>query len=48
MPIPEARANLAFQTEALYEPPTWPAMIWRQQMMMHLDIGVTDLEAAVL
>jgi predicted enzyme related to lactoylglutathione lyase len=47
MPIPEARANLAFQTEALYEPPTWPAMIGKQQMMLHLDIGVTDLEAAV-
>ena len=47
MPIPQARANLAFQTEALYERPTWPAMIGKQQMMMHLDIGATDLEAAV-
>ena len=47
MSIPEACANLAFQTEALYERPAWPAVIGKQQMMMHLDIGVTDLEAAV-
>jgi catechol 2,3-dioxygenase-like lactoylglutathione lyase family enzyme len=47
MSIPDARANLAFQTEALYERPTWPAVIGMQQMMVHLDIGVTDLEAAV-
>ena len=45
--IPGARANLAFQTEALYERPTWPATTGEQQMMMHLDIGVTNLEAAV-
>jgi Glyoxalase-like domain len=47
MHIPEAHANLAFQTETLYERPTWPATTGKQQMMMHLDIGVTDLEAAV-
>lgn len=47
MRIPGARANLAFQTESLYERPTWPAAAGQQQMMMHLDIGVTDLEAAV-
>jgi predicted enzyme related to lactoylglutathione lyase len=45
--IPEAHANLAFQAETLYERPTWPATTRKQQMMMHLDIGVTDLEAAV-
>jgi catechol 2,3-dioxygenase-like lactoylglutathione lyase family enzyme len=47
MRVPDAHANLAFQTEALYELPTWPAMIGKQQMMMHLDIGATDLEEAV-
>jgi hypothetical protein len=47
MRIPEAHANLAFQTETLYERPTWPATTGKQQMMMHLDIGVTDLKAAV-
>lgn len=45
--VPGAPANLAFQTEEIYERPTWPATSGKQQMMLHLDIGVRDLGAAV-
>lgn len=45
--VPGAPANLAFQTEEIYERPTWPATSGEQQMMLHLDIGVRDLAAAV-
>jgi len=47
MGIPGAAANLVFQTEAIYERPTWPAEQGRQQMMAHLDIGARDVEGAV-
>lgn len=47
MQIGDARANLAFQTEELYERPVWPAEAGKQQMMVHLDVGVTDLETSV-
>jgi len=47
MGIPGAQANLAFQTEEIYERPTWPAAPGAQQMMLHLDIGATDVAAAV-
>ena len=47
IPIPGARANLAFQREATHEPPTWPQEPGKQQMMMHLDLGTTDLAGAV-
>lgn len=47
MRVPDAPANLAFQTEELYERPTWPAAAGTQQMMLHLDIGVTDMAGAV-
>lgn len=45
--VPGAPANLAFQTEEIYEPPAWPAAPGKQQMMLHLDIGVRDVQAAV-
>jgi catechol 2,3-dioxygenase-like lactoylglutathione lyase family enzyme len=45
--LPGARANLAFQREDHHERPVWPAEPGRQQMMMHLDIGVRDLGEAV-
>jgi catechol 2,3-dioxygenase-like lactoylglutathione lyase family enzyme len=38
---------LAFQTNAGYEPPVWPAGPGDQQMQFHLDFEVRDLEAAV-
>jgi catechol 2,3-dioxygenase-like lactoylglutathione lyase family enzyme len=37
---------LAFQAEAAYAKPTWPAGPGDQRMMMHLDIEVDDLDAA--
>ena len=36
----------SFQTEAAYARPTWPSGPGDQQMMLHLDIGVDDLDAA--
>jgi catechol 2,3-dioxygenase-like lactoylglutathione lyase family enzyme len=40
---------LAFQTQtsAPWERPVWPAVAGQQQMMMHLDIEVGELEVAV-
>lgn len=38
--------GLSFQTEAAYVRPTWPAGPADQQMMLHLDIAVDDLDAA--
>jgi predicted enzyme related to lactoylglutathione lyase len=43
---PGGGAGLSFQTEAAYTRPTWPAGPGDQQMMMHLDVEVDDLEAA--
>jgi catechol-2,3-dioxygenase len=40
-------AYLAFQTAPDYKRPVWPARDGAQQMMMHLDFQVSDLEAAV-
>ena len=36
-----------FQRADGYEPPTWPNVENRQQMMMHLDLEVGDLAASV-
>lgn len=44
--LPGSRANLAFQSEEHYTPPEWPAGLGRPHMMLHLDIGVRDLDAA--
>ncbi|MDT0442522.1 VOC family protein [Streptomyces johnsoniae] len=44
---PRGGARLSFQTEPVYERPAWPAVRGRQQMMLHLDIEVDDLDAAV-
>jgi catechol 2,3-dioxygenase-like lactoylglutathione lyase family enzyme len=40
-------AYLAFQTSPDYVRPVWPAVESAQQMMMHLDFQVSDLETAV-
>jgi catechol 2,3-dioxygenase-like lactoylglutathione lyase family enzyme len=40
-------AYLAFQTSPGYERPVWPSADGAQQMMMHLDFQVDDLDAAV-
>jgi predicted enzyme related to lactoylglutathione lyase len=38
--------GLSFQLEDAYIRPTWPADTEHQQMMMHLDIEVEDLQEA--
>ena len=43
---PDGGAGLSFQSEPQYVPPTWPTRPGDQQMMVHLDIEVDDLEAA--
>ncbi|GGF36946.1 glyoxalase [Marmoricola endophyticus] len=42
-PLP---ANLAFQLDEAYEPPTWPSSPGEQQMQLHLDVEVTDVATA--
>jgi catechol 2,3-dioxygenase-like lactoylglutathione lyase family enzyme len=43
---PGGGPGLSFQTEVAYVRPTWPAGPGDQQMMVHLDIAVDDLDAA--
>jgi predicted enzyme related to lactoylglutathione lyase len=43
---PDGVAYLAIQLAEGYVPPTWPTEPSRQQMMMHLDIEVADLDKA--
>jgi hypothetical protein len=44
---PGTRTGLSFQLEEAHTPPVWPADGAEQQMQMHLDIWVEDLEAGV-
>lgn len=39
--------TLAFQREQHWVRPVWPAAPGQQQMTMHLDIGVDDLQAGL-
>jgi catechol 2,3-dioxygenase-like lactoylglutathione lyase family enzyme len=43
---PGGGPGLSFQSEPAYQRPSWPSDPARQQMMVHLDIGVDDLEEA--
>ena len=43
---PDGGTGLSFQTEGAYVRPQWPAGPGDQQMMVHLDIKVDDLETA--
>lgn len=43
---PVGGPGLSFQTEANYVPPVWPAGPGDQQMSVHLDILVDDLDSA--
>lgn len=43
---PDGGAGLSFQEESDYVPPTWPAGRGDQQMQVHLDIHVDDLDEA--
>jgi catechol-2,3-dioxygenase len=45
--VPGTSSYLAFQSSPEYVPPVWPAADGRQQMMMHIDLAVDDLDAAV-
>ncbi|GAA3436300.1 VOC family protein [Kutzneria kofuensis] len=38
--------RLSFHHDEDYRPPVWPSRDAEQQMMLHLDIDVDDLEAA--
>ena len=42
----DGSAGLSFQLEAEHLPPTWPAGPGDQQMQLHLDVEVDDLDAA--
>lgn len=44
---PGSVVYLGFQTEPNYVRPVWPAAYQDQQMMMHLDLEVDDLESSV-
>ena len=43
---PDGGTHLSFQLEPTYRPPTWPSERTHQQMMLHLDFQVGDLDAA--
>ncbi len=44
---PDGGTGLSFQLEDEYVPPVWPGAAGEQQMMVHLDIAVEDLDAGV-
>jgi catechol 2,3-dioxygenase-like lactoylglutathione lyase family enzyme len=44
---PSGDMKLEVQWEPNHRPPVWPSVDGEQLMMMHLDIGVADLEAGV-
>lgn len=44
---PGGGTGLSFQAEEGHVPPVWPAAPGDQQMQVHLDLGVPDLEAGV-
>ncbi len=44
---PDGGIGLNFQADNSYEPPTWPDEHGRQAKMMHFEILVEDLDAAV-
>ena len=45
--VPGTSSYLAFDDSPGYVPPVWPAKEGHQRMMMHIDIAVDDLAAAV-
>lgn len=44
---PSGDSKLEFQYEEHYVKPTWPAATGEQQMMMHLDVAVDNLDNGV-
>ena len=47
MRAPAGGLDLLIQAEPWYEPPTWPEEPGRQAKMLHFEIEVDDLDAAV-
>ena len=47
-PTGEHVEYIGFQRSATYVPPVWPAEDGKQQMMLHIDIEVPELESAVV
>jgi catechol 2,3-dioxygenase-like lactoylglutathione lyase family enzyme len=47
MQHPDGGTGISFQEEAWYRPPVWPEQPGELTKMIHLDIKVNDLEAAV-
>jgi catechol 2,3-dioxygenase-like lactoylglutathione lyase family enzyme len=47
MRSPDGGTGLSFQSEPWYQPPVWPEVDGQPTKMLHLDIRVDDLEAAV-
>jgi catechol 2,3-dioxygenase-like lactoylglutathione lyase family enzyme len=45
-PADGSQPGLSFQLEQFHTPATWPAGPTDQQMQVHLDIAVSDLDAA--
>jgi catechol 2,3-dioxygenase-like lactoylglutathione lyase family enzyme len=43
---PDGGSGLSFQTESEHVRPTWPSGPGDQQMQVHLDIAVSDMEGA--
>ncbi|WP_371406020.1 VOC family protein [Kribbella sp. NBC_00662] len=43
---PDGSTQLSFQSEPAYRTPTWPSSADQQQMQVHLDFLVSDLESA--
>jgi len=46
MQVRDLPLNLAFQLERQHVPPVWPGDPGEQQMQVHLDVAVTDLETS--
>jgi catechol 2,3-dioxygenase-like lactoylglutathione lyase family enzyme len=44
---PDGGVGLSFQSEESYRPPTWPERPGEQTKMLHFEMLVDDLEAAV-
>ncbi len=44
---PEGGVGIACQGESWYEPPTWPEQPTRLTKMMHFEVAVDDVDAAV-
>ncbi|MCP4967210.1 MAG: VOC family protein [bacterium] len=44
---PDGSQKIEIQWERNYVAPTWPPVKGEQQMMIHIDIGVDDLEAGI-